>query len=729
MSIRILQTILLCLPVLTAAAAFGNEPVRDRYVEAQLVSSAAAVQPGQSFWVALRLAHDEGWHTYWKESTTGYPPKIDWELPEGWEAGAIRWPTPRVYTTGHIVDYVFEDEVLLPVEMVVPEEVRESQVTLRASVEWLMCEEICIPGDARLSLTIPVASAESAAHSEWAEAIERAVADLPVELPEWETTAHHDGDRMWLVLRNAGSNHEPEELYFFSDNRMVVPEERQRIERVDDTTWIISLERSPEAPSDPQRMTGVLRSENGWRPDGSLPGMRVDASLVADVPGALGAAGASPASQNLFSGGFLGFAGVMGLAFLGGLILNLMPCVFPVLGLKVMGFVKQAGEARGRIVLHGLTFTAGVLLSFWLLAVAIILLRSGGQSLGWGFQLQSPVFVFAITIVLFAFALNLSGLFEFGESAVGVGSRFLQRPGLNGSFFSGVLATVVATPCAAPFLAPALGAAFAIPPAESFIVFTMIALGLSAPYLIMSLFPGLMKYLPRPGEWMLTFKQFMAFPLYATVGFLLWVLAGQLVPERYGHFALLWLFLGLVLIALAAWMYGRYGTAKRTPRVRRIARVATLLLLGGGILAAYPAERTGDDPLAVEWRDWSKEREERLLDEGNILYVDFTARWCATCLTNKMNVFRSRRVLERFRELEVVALQADWTNRDDRITDELASYGRSAIPFNVVYAPGLDEPIILPELLTPGIVLDALERAEAAAQRDQQAVFAKGEDA
>jgi thiol:disulfide interchange protein DsbD len=402
------------------------------------------------------------------------------------------------------------------------------------------------------------------------------------------------------------------------------------------------------------------------------------------------------------------------LAFAGGLILNLMPCVFPVLGIKVMGFVQQAGAARGRVVLHGLSFTAGVLLSFWLLAAILLLLRAGGAQLGWGFQLQEPAFVYVLALFLFAFALNLGGLFEVGQAAVGVGGGLATRGGLGGSFASGILATVVATPCAAPFLAPALGAALTLPAAASLSLFTSIAVGLAAPYLLLSAVPALVRLLPRPGAWMETFKQAMSFLLHATVAYLVWVLAGQLGEDGgYTPFALLLALGGLVLTALACWVYGRWSAYHLPRRTRLTGSAVAALVLLAAVASGWPRPLTAgaDGEPALVWHDWMPGRAEELAASGRIVYVDFTARWCVTCQTNKIAVFSSGEVRTFIHRNEVVLLRADWTRQDPRITAELERHGRSAVPFNLVYRPDLAQPLALPELLTPAIVLDALQAA------------------
>ena len=382
-----------------------------------------------------------------------------------------------------------------------------------------------------------------------------------------------------------------------------------------------------------------------------------------------------------------------------------MPCVFPVLGIKILGFVNQAGSDRRKVTLHGIAFTVGVLLSFWALAGALAALRAGGDQLGWGFQLQSPVFVFILAAIMLVFALSLSGVFEFGLSATGVGANLQSKSGYSGSFFTGILATVVATPCSAPFLAPALGAALALPLIESFAVFTAIAVGLSLPYLLLSIFPAAVKVLPRPGMWMETFKQFMAFPLYATVAFMIWVLAGQSSKEGQ-EYTLLYVLLGLTLIALAAWWYGRYNAPGAKPARARLGLIGGLVLFAAGAAIGWPRAAA---PTDLVWQKWSPEAVAKAQAEGKTAYVDFTARWCFTCQTNKAAVFGSSDVKKLIRDKNIVLLKADWTNQDPQITAELAKYNRSAVPFNLIYKPAQPEPKILPELLTPGIVLDALK--------------------
>ncbi len=677
----------------------ASETVRVEHVEATLIGEMTHLQPGTPYRLGLRLQHDENWHTYWKSSATGYPTSIEWDLPEGFTVSDLSWPTPKVYAFQGLTDYVYEGETLLMVTLTPPDSIESDSVSIGFAADWLMCEDICIPGSMESSIALPVKASPPDPSPEWEAAFSQADSSLPVDPGPYSVKASYSGRTLFLEI----SGDLPSSLYFFNDQAVVKPTPEQKLRSVDESTAQLRLQLAETEETVPPRLTGVLKASSGW------PGLDDRRGMKIDLP----VSRADPSGQTQ-AGTFS--AGILPLAFLGGLILNLMPCVFPVLGIKIMGFVGQAGSGRAKVVAHGLTFTAGVLISFWLLAAILLLIRSGGNQLGWGFQLQSPAFVLALIFLLFAFALNMSGLFEFGQSAVGVGSDLTAKSGFAGSFFSGILATVVATPCAAPFLAPALGAALTLPPASSFLVFTFIAAGLSTPYLLLSLFPGLIDRLPRPGPWMETFKQLMSFLLYATVAFLLWVIAGQLTDlGGYGAFSLLNVFLSLVILALGLWIFGRWGGYHRRKPVRLAAASAAAIAVGLSLLTGFSAVQKSSNPETdIVWQKWEPDKAERLAGEGKVVYVDFTARWCVTCQTNKATIFSSREVREHFADESLVALKADWTNQDNRISEVLAEYGRSAVPFNLVYGPGTDSPRVLPEILTPGVVLEALREAEAA---------------
>jgi thiol:disulfide interchange protein DsbD len=677
----IVSTLLVLLCASSAQAAAKPAPVK-----ASLVAADASVKPGQPLTVALRLVHDAHWHTYWLNPGTGLATSLKWNLPAGWTAGEIQWPAPLALKdkAGNTIGNGYEGELFLPITLTPPANVTAgSSVELKASADWLMCAEICVPGSADVALTLPVSTGTPNPDATYGEKIRTTVAGLPRADAAWKVTASRDAKNITLTITpNANSAAAPANLHVFSDDGLVAFDLPQTVKPNGQGGFTLVAPISPDGPKDAKTFLGVLTTSTSWVPGATLRGLRVDTTFVAAAPPS------TPIAQLL---------GTLVLAFLGGLVLNLMPCVFPVLGIKILGFVNQSGQDKKKVVLHGLVFALGVLLSFWSLAAVLAILRAGGQELGWGFQLQEPGFVFILAAVMLVFAMNMSGVFEFGLSATAVGADLQMKSGFAGSFFTGVLATAVATPCSAPFLAPALGAALAVPTGESFVIFTAIAVGLSAPYLLLSLFPQAVKILPRPGAWMETFKQFMAFPLYGTVGALVWVLAGQLGDDS------LMAILGLVTIALGIWVYGRWTAPGASAGRVRFGYGGLLALLLVGAWLGWPAQSK------VVWEPWSPEAVTKLRAEKRTIYVDFTARWCATCQTNKKLVFGSADVLKVFADKKIATLRADWTNKDPRITAELAAYNRSAVPFNVIWLPGKDAPVILPELLTPGSVLDVVK--------------------
>jgi thiol:disulfide interchange protein DsbD len=715
----------LLLPLLVLGFVALLPVVARAQVKASLVAADTAIVPGKPVQVALRLVHQPHWHTYWINPGTGLVTEIKWSLPPGWTASAIQWPAPYVIKdkTGAITGNGFENDTLLPVTLTPPADLAPgTKVTLKASAEWLMCEDVCMPGNADVTLTLPVA-ATAAPDAALGSRLSAVVAGLPRADAAWKVSATRDAKAITLKVApvgpTAGKTAAPADLRFFADDNLVAYELPQTITPDGAGGYVLTLSISPDAPKDATKLAGVLTNEKGWLADGSLRGLRIDLPFAAAPTVSAAAPAASGSQPSALSSPSsvpapaapVSLISTLFLALVGGLILNLMPCVFPVLGIKILGFVNQAGQDKKKVILHGLVFALGVLLSFWSLAAVLAVLRAGGDQLGWGFQLQSPLFVYGLAAVMLIFAMNMSGVFEFGLSATGVGSDLQSKSGFAGSFFTGVLATVVATPCSAPFLAPALGAALTLSTIESFAVFTAIAVGLAGPYLLLSIFPAAVKILPRPGAWMETFKQFMAFPLYATVAYLAWVLAGQTTENG----SLMALF-GLVLIALGVWFYGRYNQPGTKPGKVRFGTVTGALVLALGVWTGWPENTEAKTAAAqaagapeVVWEKWSPAAVEKLRAEGRMIYVDFTARWCATCQTNKKIVFASDEVLRQFAAKKIVTLRADWTNKDPAITAELAKYQRSAVPFNVLWQPGKTEPLLLPELLTPGIVLDAIK--------------------
>ena len=698
--------------VLSAAPGLATKPptIKKGAVSVGLVGP-SAIQPGQSFWITLEMKHDEHWHSYWINPGTGYPTSLDWKLPDGFTAGPIVWPTPHVMKdgSGQVTGLGYENEVFLLTEITPPANLPiGTSVTLQAKAGWLMCKDSCVPGEANLTIALPVHPDVSEDDAADKRAMDQLARELTQPNPNWTATASRDDKNITLRLTpKPGTAHRPTDLHFFDQDALLDYAAPQTV-REENGSYVLTLTRSADAKLEITRLTGVLASANGWNAGRNYGGIVIDVPFNSKVERVISnaVASAEPTAPSTLAGTLL-------LAFVGGLILNLMPCVFPVIGIKILGFVNQSGNDRKKVTLHGLVFASGVLLSFWTLAGVLLVLRAGGSQLGWGFQLQSPAFVFGMAVFMLIFALNMSGLFEVGLSATGVGGSLQMKDGYGGSFFTGALATLVATPCSAPFLAPALGAALSLSAVESFLIFTAIAIGLATPYLLLSIFPQAIKLLPRPGAWMETFKQFMAFPLYATVGWLLWVLAGQTKDDDN---ALLLIAFGFVLVAMATWVYGRFGQAHGKPSRQWFGRIAAAALFAAGLATGWPKAAPAETATGyqVTWEKWSPEAIAAGQKAGKFVYVDFTARWCATCQTNKAAIFHNDDVLAEFGKRNVLLLRGDWTNKDPKITAELARWNRSAVPFNLIYAPGKPEPVQLSELLTPTKVLAAL--AEAAAK-------------
>lgn len=656
-------------------------------VSANIISDSDTVAAGDKFTVAIALIHADHWHSYWP-NTGGItmPTETSWTLPEGWTAGPIQWPTPKVLEAGGANGYAYEHTVHLLAEITTTAETSEGTHEVTASVDWQACDASnCQPGNNEIALdvTIGAATTPNAANTEL---ITKAKDLTPQPLTGWTVTGAQTGNDFQLALTpGEGANTELKSAYFFPDTNYVNAQLPQTLTK-DGDRFILELPgytTGEDGNIDSYggvefegRFTGDLFSE-----DGLLTGSPTQSMRISVAPGdAVAAAPAEPASLSL---------GILGLAFLGGLILNLMPCVFPVLGLKIMGFVNQAGEDRKKITMHGMIFTLGVLVSFWILVGALQILKLTRGDVPWGFQLQEPAFVLGLIVLMFIFSLSLTGMLEIGIGATSVGGKLTRKSGFTGTFFSGVLATVVATPCAAPFLAPALGAAIGLPVLQSFIAFTAIALGLSLPYLVLSAFPQLVEKLPKPGPWMETFKQLMAFLMFATVAYLVWVYA-SLFEDLLQLRALLF---GLVTIALGAYVYGRWSAPWRSKKSRMIAIFSALALVVAGTWMAAPKTYEWE----VEFTKWSPDAVAEARAQGSPVFIDFTATWCVTCQTNKGRYVNNKEVVELMEKKGIIAMKADFTRKDPVIAKAIADLGRGAVPVNVLYRPGADEPEILDE--------------------------------
>lgn len=674
--------------------------VRTDYVESELISEVETIKPGESFWLALRLKMDEEWHTYWLNAgDAGLQTKIKWTLPDGFTASEIHWPYPEKLYLEDLANFGYEGEVFLLTKITPPEFIEQTEIEIKAKASWLVCKVECLPGDAEYSLKLPVSDSTPQTVEKWQQAFSDTRFNLPLKNSDWKINSVKYEDNIKILLTPPQNYTEVNKIEFFpydgSIYQNAVDQKFTRTER----GYELIIPFDDFKVEDPETLKGILISDIGWRGENSEKALEV--IIPFNQADGVGTADGS------------GIILALIFAFVGGIILNLMPCVLPVLSIKIMGFVKQAGEDKKRILKHGLVFTSGVLISFWLLAGTLVALRAGGQELGWGFQLQSPEFIIILSIFLFLFALNLFGVFEIGTSFMGFGAKASNKSGSAGDFMTGVTATIVATPCTAPFMGTALGFAMIQPPLVTILIFTFLALGMAFPYLLLSIFPAWLKYLPKPGKWMETLKQFMGFPLVATVIWLAWVLGLQSGSD--GVIALL---AALFFASFGVWIYGKWGTFNKTNPVKNIARVTTLFLFIGSLIFAMntttnnvtPENFRTNNSTGIKWEKFSQQRLNELRNAGMPVFIDFTAAWCLTCQVNERVAINSANVINMIEEKNVIPLKADWTSRDDEITKALASFGRNSVPLYVIYAENLSEPIILPEILTSGIIVDALQK-------------------
>ncbi|MFP4003562.1 MAG: protein-disulfide reductase DsbD family protein [Alphaproteobacteria bacterium] len=706
------------LAVVLAAAAHAD-PVSTEHVRARLITEWESLPPGGgTFSVALEQKIIPGWHTYWRNpGDSGEPTNIDWELPEGFEAGEIEWPAPRRLPFQSLVNFGFEDTVIFPMEITAPSGLTPGEtVRLKADVRWLVCEEICIPEEVTLTLALPVREGPPAINEEGRRTIEAARASLP-RPGGWD--AVFDGTSEYLriaieapQLLPAFETGRVTEVAFFPYEDGVIVNAAEQETSVHDGRVVLSLEPgflfTQNGMSAPEELAGVLvvreRSEGG--------GTLETAFEIAASPGDVAAPPESAiASVPLWQ--------ALLYAAIGGLILNLMPCVFPVIFLKALGFVSLAKEAPQKVRLHGLLYAAGVVGTFAALGSLLFALRASGAEVGWGFQLQSPVVVGALIYLMFIIGLNLSGVFNVGTSLQGVGGSLAEMRGPAGAFFTGVLATVVAAPCTAPFMALALGTAMTLPPSTGLGVFLALGAGMALPYLVFSFAPALAARLPRPGPWMERLKQVLAFPLYLTAVWLLWVLARQNV----GADGIGFILAGLVLVAFAAWLlHTRSTLASRGWRTAMaVLAVVTFAGAGGALTllqggAPQPASGTTDIMAAeprLPYEDFSQARLDAALKTERPVFLNFTAAWCITCHWNDANALSADSVANKFEAMDVLYLRGDWTNRDPEITRVLERFGRAGVPLYVYYGPPVDgrrpEPVVLPPLLSESIVLGVLD--------------------
>ena len=720
-------------PLQPPPADFAAGPVKTGHLEAELVAETQGVAPGGLAYVAIRQDILKGWHTYWRNpGDSGEATSAKWTLPSGWSVGDWVWPAPQRLPLGPLMNYGYTGQVLLPVSLNVPASAKPgSSVTLKADVRFLVCADICVPEEAKLKLTVPVVAGTPPTDPKWGAAIDKTIMDAPKASGLDAAVAWAgQGPNRVLKLGVTGDALKGVDLsgaYFFPyDNKALDHAARQQIEK-GPGGLTLTLKPQNAAAAEAPSLDGVL----------SLGGKAYEVSAVPEpIPAEAGGLGAvtpaavqaeavaqSTAGQATATpaippeGANLGLLGAVAFALIGGLILNLMPCVFPVLSMKAASLAAHAHqekEARAQ----GLAFLAGVLATFLALAGSLLALKAGGAAIGWGFQLQSPAVVGALALVMLLVALNMSGVFETTLPGQGAGGSLAARGGLAGAFFTGMLAVVVAAPCTAPFMATALGFALTQSAPAALLVFTALGLGFAAPFVAVTFIPALMRLFPRPGAWMDTLKHLLAFPMYGTAAWLLWVFDVQ------SH-ALAPILAASVLVGFSAWLIGQAQRAAK-PLIPGIAAgIAAVLAVasmvagaGHGGFATSETTASADVPAAeaapgkeAASEPFTPARLADLQAQGKPVFVNFTAAWCVTCQVNERLALGSPEVAKALADVGGVYLKADWTNHDSEIAQLLAEHGRAGVPLYLVYGSGGGTPAVLPQLLTPGAVAQAIRAA------------------
>ena len=690
---RLTGLVALLILVSASHAVAAAPPAPVTRVTIELLSETVTIPAGQTFWVGLRQRIAPGWHTYWiNPGDSGEPLRIEWALPDGFSAGQIAWPHPERIPVGPAMSFGYSDEIVLPIPLTAPRDLAPgTRVTLRARARWVVCEKICIPEESTATLTLPVASGVPPPHPAGAAAIGAARRAVPTASP-WPASFVVTPETVTLAIAATQlAADRITDVWFYPARWGAIEYAAPQSVQIDERGITLEMARGPLAEAATQPIDGVLVvTERLDR------GIARQAFTIRAPPRGAGAPN-------------LPLLHAIALAFAGGLILNLMPCVLPILSVKALALVHHGRGSRAELRRHGAAYAAGVLASFAALAGGLIALRAGGEQIGWGFQLQSPAFVTLLAFVLFTMALALTGVIHLGTSWTGAGHALAARAGYGGSFFTGALATVAATPCTAPFMGVAIGFAMTQPWPTALAVFEALGAGLATPYVLLTLVPAWRRLLPRPGPWMERLKQLLAFPLYASVAWLVWVVSQQAGPQGVAAAGA-----GLVLIAFAAWLHG--VTARAQVRWRRAAS-ASVAALGigvvalGGLAGAGPSALSRGTTSSGGWERFSEERLRAVRAEGKPVLVNVTAAWCITCLVNERVALTSPAVAAAVAQKGVVRMKADWTNRDPAITRVLASFGRNGVPLYVLYPPGgATEPAVLPQILTEGIVVDAIEK-------------------
>jgi thiol:disulfide interchange protein DsbD len=658
---------------------------------------------------------EPGWHIYWKNAgDSGEPPHVKWTLPEGISTSPLQFPAPKRLPLGPLMDFGYENEVVFPFSFEVGRMTKSGPTDLHAKVDWLVCREVCIPGKAELELIRNVSDrpANSLVSGSDAALIKRFAAQIPKSPPSGFKAVFQPAGAGFRLAVTTGQRETAAE--FFPADQNVLDNPAPQPLTPTGNGLILDLKKDANLTTIPGQFRGVLELSGGRAFDlvavpGVVPGRAANsiATTAATAPVAAQPSNQPSGDPIASRAPVLSLSELLkasGLAFLGGLLLNLMPCVFPVLFIKGLALVRSGNEERHVLRAHGFIYATGIMVSFWVLVAALLALRAAGSHLGWGYQFQSPIFLALMASLLFFLGLSLAGQFEIGLTLTSAGGSLAAKPGYAGSFFTGVLAVVVATPCTAPLMGAAIGYALQQSPAVTFAVFTALALGLAAPYVALTLQPAWTRFLPRPGVWMDLLKQATAVPIFATVIWLAWVLA-----QAYGAAILAALLTCLLLVAIAGWFLGRW------PAARWATAVAGVILLGVIAVSVFtPAKLAATVPASTAtavqgaWEPWTAEAVSRYQSQGRPVFVDFTASWCLSCQVNERVALSRPEVQKAFADANVALLRADWTQHDDAIGNTLAALGRSGVPAYALYVPGEASPRLLPEVLTPGIVTEAL---------------------
>jgi thiol:disulfide interchange protein DsbD len=701
---RFARVLIAALTLISAAAFAEQGPVKRDHVVVELITADKTVLPGSMVFAGLRMKHDAEWHTYWRNpGDSGLPTKLTWTLPEGVTASDIEWPAPHRIDIGELVNFGYEGELVLPVKLEIPATAKVGEkLPLAVKASWLICREECIPGEASLDASVTVGKAADP-DNRWTALFDAARAAQPLR-STWETKWAESGENIDIVVDDLGRLKDVKSINFIPASGTFVAYAKTTIERMQNGKLHI---RAP-------------RSDSYEKPDGDVALLLADGDHhVYEVMASEGAVdlapSVTPATETApISAPQSHLSALIALlfAFGGGILLNLMPCVLPVLSLKALGLAEHAHD-RKRAREHGLLYMCGALVCFLALASVLLALRAGGEALGWGFQLQTPWVVASLAMLMIVMGLSMSGMFELGTSWMGFGQQLTEGTSPRSAFFSGALAAIVASPCTAPFMGPALGFAITQPAPIALGVFAALALGLSLPIVLLSFAPGLGRWLPKPGAWMERFKQFLAYPLYATAVWLLWVLGNQT-----GADGMALAMLGAIALVFGIWLWNlttKSWIARVVAVAAMVAAVATLFSLDRfSVAEASAASESAGSENTRAWEPWTQQKLDALRAKGEPVLVNMTASWCITCLANERVTLSSDTVKNRLRSAGVAYLKGDWTHRDAEITAYLAQFGRNGVPLYVLYPRGTGAPEVLPQILTPNIVDEALQRATSA---------------